>query len=148
MREAGYEPLRDRFAHADENDRRGDTCRLHRAQRRAGVDDDHVRHEPPQLCGDGARPFGIEGAPEVIDRDVAAGHPSGAFKALPERRGAGLALRVVLRIEHQDGDAPNPRRLLRAGRERPCRHRATDQFEELTPLHAAPPKISSAIYRL
>jgi len=48
---------------------------------------------------------------------------------------ASLKLRIVCGAGHQHADAPHPLGLLRARRERPRGHRASEQRDELASLH-------------
>jgi hypothetical protein len=50
-----------------------------------------------------------------LSNSAAADRPSQLLEPLPERRGATLSLRIVLRIQHQHAHAPHPVPLLRLG---------------------------------
>src|SRR5262245_40149890 len=68
--------------------------------------------------------------------DIMAFGPSTLLESLPERREAGLHVRIVLSEASQHADAPNPVVLLRPRRERPGRCRAAQQRYELAALHS------------
>src|SRR5262245_16497198 len=61
--------------------------------------------------------------------------PPQRLQALPKRRRARLAFRIILRIVHQHCDPAHPVRLLRACRKWP-RRRAAEKSDELSPPHS------------
>src|SRR5262249_38153593 len=70
-----------------------------------------------------------------VDAQVPPLGPTQRLQALPKRRRARLAFRIILRIVHQHCDLAHPVRLLRACRKWPSR-RATDKSDELSPSHS------------
>ena len=84
------------------------------------------------MLRDAAGPFAVQHSPEVIDADVAAGHPPRFFQTLSEGSGAQLPLRVALNVLHHHCDPPHPIGLLRLRRDRP-RRRPAKQCDELAP---------------
>jgi hypothetical protein len=75
----------------------------------------------------------VQHSPEVIDADVAPGHPPSLFQSLPERGGAQLPLWIALNVLHHHCDPPQPVALLSERRKRQ-RRRATKQRNELPPF--------------
>src|SRR5262245_42484810 len=62
--------------------------------------------------------------------------PAELLQSLQECRVAGLTVRVIYGRGMEHADASHPLALLRPRRERPCRRRAAEQRDELTPSHS------------
>src|SRR5262245_58511093 len=80
--------------------------------------------------------LGVEFSPARVDPHVASEDPARLRQPLLERSEPSLPFRIVRACRPEHADAPHPLRLLRARRERPCRCRATDERDELTPVHS------------
>src|SRR5262249_16494456 len=80
-------------------------------------------------------------APAIIDSEVASIRPAELLKALPKYSHAGADIRIAFRNRHQHADTTNSLRLLRARRERPRGYSATNQRDELAPLHCPLPPV-------
>ena len=72
--------------------------------------------------------------PAVVDPHVAALSPAQLLQFLPERRNAGLRLRVIAGQVHEHADAPHALALLRRRRARPRNCRAAEERDELAPF--------------
>src|SRR5262249_25410487 len=88
-----------------------------------------------------ANVVGIVRAPTIVDPHVAADGPAQFPEPLQERRIAGLCFRLVRGDGGKHADPPHPLRLLRARRQRPRGRRATEQRDELAPLHRPVPPV-------
>jgi hypothetical protein len=67
-----------------------------------------------------------------------------ALQALVERCKSILTFRVVRSPVHEDTNPPRTFGLLRVYRERPYRHRATDERDEVAPFHRCNHSITSS----
>jgi hypothetical protein len=67
------------------------------------------------------------------------------LETVHERCEAGLPIRTVRSGIHKGANAPHPLGLLRARRERPGSRRATEQPDELAPLHSITPSARASI---
>jgi hypothetical protein len=124
----------------DEDDGNRAARLLHHLCRRATVGQDQVRRESQQLRGGGSYPIGVAQSPLKIDLNIAADNPAELLESFPERRGAALSFRIVLRIKHQHADPPHPLALPRPRRYRP-RRRAAKQRDELAAFHCLGPPV-------
>jgi hypothetical protein len=79
------------------------------------------------------------GCKAVIDADVAAFRPSEAFEPLPESGKPCFPVRIVFGQPHQHTDASHALGLLRARCERPSRHRAAAESNEIAASHSSYP---------
>jgi len=73
--------------------------------------------------------------PTCFDPDVPAIGPSEFMECCSECCDMGVPLRIAPGESHQHTYAPHPLALLRARRERPRGHGASEQRDELAPLH-------------
>ena len=119
MRQACHQAIADGIATGDENHRHGSGRLLRGFDRPIAVGEHHVRPLAQYLRNSRPDPIGVTGAPMKIDLEIAADLPAGLLDLAPEHGGAKLALRILLRIQHEQADAANPAGLLRARRERP-----------------------------
>src|SRR5262245_21626442 len=81
------------------------------------------------------RAVNVARSPVIVHPDVASFRPTHVLQRFPERRNAGLSLRIALGKAHQYTDPPHPVRLLRARRERPRRRGAGEQRYDLATVH-------------
>ena len=98
---------------------------------------DDVGRERGQFRRVPANLGGIGRGPAGVDAHVAADGPTQQRQSLVECRHAGLKFRIVRGGGQQYADAPHAVGLLGPGGERP-RRRATQQRDELAPLHVSP----------
>src|SRR5262249_5479994 len=104
--------------------------------------DDDVDFEPGKLGRDLGQALAAPVCPAIFDRDRAALDPTEVVEP-PRECGRPLTFRQRCAVA-QEPDNWSLRRLLRSRRERPRRHRATEQRGELAPFHSM---ISSARVR-
>jgi hypothetical protein len=102
------------------------------------IADKDVGSQGDQLPGEALRLVGAGRREATVDADVAAFRPAEMLELLPERREAGLGLRIVLGVADEHPDPPHLAWLLRARRERPKKkrrrdRRAPDKRDELAP---------------
>src|SRR5215469_9315903 len=70
----------------------------------------------------------------MLGSDIAVLGPPEHLEPLPKRNNAGQYFRIVLDVWMEEHDATHARRLLRARRKRPRRHRAAEKRDELAPV--------------
>src|SRR5262249_14600302 len=92
----------------------------------------HSDHPANQIGRQRRQPVNLIVGPAVLDRDVLALDISGVFKSLAES--AQPVRKPIKRLAIEEPDHRH-RRLLRPRRERP-RRRATEQRDEIAPLHS------------
>src|SRR5262249_32752630 len=111
---------------------------LHHRHDLTGRGQDDVRRKRDQIRGMFSNAVHIASPPADVDARVAADGPARFLQTLQECREASLSLRIFRGEIHQHADAAHALTLLRAGRERPRRNRASKHFDEVAPSHAAP----------
>ena len=88
-----------------------------------------------QLLRIGSDPAQVSTGISMLDSDIAVLGPPERLEPLPKRNNAGQRFRIVLDVRMEERDATHARRLLRVHSERP-RRRATNERDELAPLHS------------
>src|SRR5262249_3660315 len=106
-----------------------------------------VGHHGDQLSCKGVSLLGIAASPTIVDLDIASFNPAQALEASQQRCDIRLSLRIPLGVPHEHADAPHPLGLMRPRRERPCRHRAAEQCDEVAPFHPSPRPHAAAAVR-
>src|SRR5262245_10496964 len=91
---------------------------------------DRVRRETQQLRGGGMYPTAVARTPLDINLNISVDSPTEFLESLPEPCSPELSFPIVLRVKHQHANPPHAPRLLRARRERPRNHRATNKSDE------------------
>src|SRR5215468_5331178 len=134
-RQARDEAAADRIAGIHEHDREGTGFSVQRHQARGAADQNDVRGERDQFRRIFANPFGITGAPAILQPYIAAVGPTQFLQSLQKCSDPSKRFRIVRGRGHQHTDAPNALGLLRPRRERP-RRRAAEQRDELPSLHS------------
>jgi hypothetical protein len=113
---------------------------LERGNDWSGMADDQIRLQLDQLPREAPDPIAVARAPAIFDPDIAPVTPAQVLQGLSECGYKRLTRRVTLRNAHQDADAPDPTRLLRARRERPRSRSggrsAGEERDELTAFHS------------
>src|SRR5262249_18939000 len=92
-----------------------------------------IRFEREQFSRLSAVALGIALAPTIVDPQVTPDGPAKFLQPLNKRGKPRLGSRIVGSHIHEHADSPHPLGLLGAGRDRPRRHRAAEQRDELAP---------------
>src|SRR5262245_38648309 len=136
MRKVRSEAAADRIRYAREHDRNCPRLAGKGGGYGRGHTEDRIGPQIDQFFCHSPDPIRIIGAPAKFDPEIAAFSPPQLRKRTPESCEPRLRSPIALRIGHQHADQPHPVRLLRARRERPRGRRATEQRDELAPLHS------------
>ncbi len=132
--ETGDETAPDWIADLHEHDRYRARFPSQSRDPRVADHDDHVRGRSHQFARVSLPPLDVA-ARTKLDSNVAAIAPTELLESLPHRLDPSERLHI-LGAARQHCDPPQPLRLLRSCRERPCCRHTAEKRYELAPLHS------------